>query len=211
MINLMKEIIDDLKDLSGVLGVCLYHGQKGVLEANLPIIFTEDKLTELGKLLMKIQSAGNMTFHDLTDLSVQYDESIVLVRELEENLILFLLCDPDFNQNLVCMSLNLLQQDLKKQKISLVQTIPQEKLQSRADEVLPFLSEMKKHLPKIMGPMADIVFDETVEDWQKQGKTTLEDLELLVQMLSEEIGNGEQVKRFKEMIAPVLSQAVKGQ
>lgn len=207
----MKEIIDDLKDLSGVLGACLYHGQKGVLEANLPIIFTEDKLTELGKLLMKIQSAGSMNFHDLTDLSLQYDESVILVRELEENLILFLLCDPDFNQNLVSMSLNLLQQELKNQQTSLVQAISLEHPQSRADEVLPFLSEMKKHLPKIMGPMADMVFDETVEDWQKQGKTTLEDLDSLVQMLSEEIGNGDQITRFKEMIAPVLTQAVKGQ
>lgn len=206
----MKEIIDDLKDLSGVLGACLYHGQKGVLEANLPNIFREDKLLELGKLLMKIQSAGSMSFHDLTDLSLHYDESVILVRGMEENLILFLLCDPGFNQNLVSMSLNLLKQELENQQTFLTQEIPRNSNQTRTDEVLPFLAEMKKHLPKIMGPMADIVFDETVEDWRKQGKTTPEDLESLVHMLAEEIGNGEQISRFKEMIAPVLTQAVKG-
>lgn len=69
---------------------------------------------------------------------------------------------------------------------------------------------MKSHLPKIMGPMADIIFDEAVETWQKQGKYTVGDLDLLVQMLAEEIENADKITNYKAMIEPALQQAAKG-
>lgn len=207
----MKEIIDDLKDLSGVIGACLYHGQQGVMVANLPAIFTTEKLTELGKLLMKIYSAGQMNFHDLTDLSLQYEESAIFVRDLEDNQILFLLCDPGFNQNLLTMSLNLAQQELKNRQPPLAASTLQETLTAPAADIAPILAAMKAHLPKIMGPMADIVFDETVEIWEKQGDCTASGLKSLVHLLSEEIGSTEKITRFKELIAPEMTQAVKEQ
>jgi len=210
----MKEIIDDLKDLSGVLGACMYHGQKGVLEANLPAIFSVDKLSEIGKILIKIQAAGRMNFHDLTDVTLQYDESVILVRELEKNLIVFLLCDPDFNQNLVAMSLNLLQQELKNQQVPLAESGPvtappkkdevQATVKAISEEVVPILAEMKAHLPKIMGPMADIIFEETVDIWKEQGNSTVSELSSLVKLLAEEIGSADKIISYKEMIAPAI-------
>lgn len=207
----MKEIIGDLKDLSGVLGACLYHGQKGVIETNLPSIFTAEKLADLGRLLMKIHTAGRMNFHDLTDLSLHYDESVLLVREIQKDLVIFLLCDPGFNQNLISMSLNLAQQDLRNKQISVAAVPPPPQTPSPpTEDVLPVLDEMKAYLPKIMGPMADIIFDEAVETWQEQGNCTLGNLNSLVQMLAEEIGSADKIAQFKEMIAPVLSRAGKG-
>lgn len=206
----MKEIIEDLKDLSGVLGACLYHSNKGVLESNLPSIFTHEKLSDLGRLLKKVHTAGRMSFHDLTDLSLHYDESVVLVREVKEDLIIFLLCDPGFNQNLISMSLNLAQQDLKNQQFSVPAPPSQETPPPPAEDILPVLAEIKSHLPKFMGPMADIVFDETLETWKEKGNCTVGNLESLVQLLAEEIGSANKITSFREMIAPVLSQAGKG-
>lgn len=210
----MKEIIDDLKDLSGVIGVCLYHGQSGVLTSNLPAIFSPEKLTDIGKLLMRIQSAGRMTFNDLTDLSLHYDESVILVRELEENLVVFLLCDPDFNQNLVTMSLNLAQQELQNQQTPLVQQFVKEDKPPEAaatvEQIEPILAQIKEPLPKILGPMADFVFEEAVESWQATGNATLNNLGGLVQLLENEIGNADQIKRFHDKIAHVMIQAAKG-
>lgn len=209
----MKEIIDDLKDLAGVTGVCLYHGQNGVLTTNLPAIFTSAKLTDMGKLLMKIQSAGRMTFNDLTELSLHYDESVILVRELEDNIMIFLLCDPDFNHNLVTMSLNLAQQELQNLQTPLAQQATQEDkapaAETAAEEINPILEQIRDQLPKILGPMADFVFEEAVESWQAAGNATLKNLGALVQLLEEEIGNDDQIKRFHNEIAHVMIQASK--
>jgi len=210
----MKEIIGDLKALPGVLGACLFHGQKGVLVNNMPTIFSAEKLEEIGKLLMKIQTAGRMNFHDLTDLSLQYDEAVILVRELEKNLTVFILGDPEFNQNLVTMSLNILQQELKNKNIPLAESMAAEKVAAvqtnPSEKIAPVLAAMKTHLPKIMGPMADIIFDETVETWQQQGKCSVDDLGSLVQLLNAEIDNPDKISSYQEMIEPVLQKAIRG-
>lgn len=209
----MKEIIGDLKALPGVLGACLFHGQRGTLISNLPTIFSAEKLAEVGKLLMKIQTAGQLNFHDLTDISLQYDEAVILARALEENLIVFVLGDPDFNQNLVTMSLNILQQELKNKKVPLAKLTSAEEVADTASKLTenigPALAAMKSHLPKIMGPMADIIFDEAVETWQQQGKCAVDDLGSLVQLLNAEIGRPDKISSYQEMIEPILQKAGK--
>lgn len=202
----MKGILDDLKDLSGVIGAGVYHSQNGMLATNLPAIFTEQKLTEIGKLLTKLLSAGRMSFPDLTDLSLQYDESAILARELNETSIIFLLCDPDFNQNLITMSLNLLQQELTSKTVAPPPPSSPQETPAPAENVTPVLQQIQEQLPKILGPMADIIFDEVVESWREQGKSTLKDVKVLIQLLEEEIDNTDQISRFRESIAQVTAQ-----
>ncbi|WP_319550489.1 hypothetical protein [Desulfogranum marinum] len=202
----MKGILDDLKDLSGVIGAGVYHSQNGMLATNLPAIFTEQKLTEIGKLLTKLLSAGRMSFPDLTDLSLQYDESAILARELNETSIIFLLCDPDYNQNLITMSLNLLQQELTSKTVAPPPPSSPQETPAPAENVTPVLQQIQEQLPKILGPMADIIFDEVVESWREQGKYTLKDVKVLIQLFEEEIDNTDQISRFRESIAQVTAQ-----
>ena len=202
----MKETLDDLKDLSGVIGACLYHSKKGMLATNLPSIFTKEKLTEIGKVLTKLLSAGRMSFSGLTDLSLQYDESAILARELDDTSIIFLLCDPTVNQNLITMSLNLLQQELMSKDLSSNTQNSNQEVPATDKNVGPVLEQIQEQLPKILGPMADIIFDEVVESWKEQGKSTLEDVKVLIQLLEEEIDNPDQITRFRESIAQVIAQ-----
>lgn len=207
----MKKIIDDLKDLSGVLGACLYHGQKGILESNLPAMFTGDKLQDIGSLLMKIQTVGKMNFHDLTDLTLHYDESEILVRGVGDNLIVFTLCEPGFNQSLVSMSLNLLEHELKNylahQEGQASAPVVQESTSGEVDEIL---AAMNSHLLNILGPMAEIIFEESVDDWKESGNHTVDDLDTLIEMLSEEIGSEEKIAKYKALIAPAIKQKIGG-
>jgi hypothetical protein len=217
----MKELLSDLKALPGVLGACLYHGQKGTLESNLPPFFKADKITEISRMLMKIHVAGRMSFHDLTDFCLQYDEAVILARELDENLLIFTLCTPDFNQNLVTMSLNLVKKDLQNNNhllpdpVTVIETISEAQSETLTDsaaesstppseQILPVLTAMKGHLPRVMGPIADMIFEESLESWQKQSNGSLADLDALISMLEEQIGNPDKILSYKKMIAPIL-------
>ncbi|MBM9514125.1 hypothetical protein, partial [Desulfogranum marinum] len=75
-----------------------------------------------------------------------------------------------------------------------------------AENVTPVLQQIQEQLPKILGPMADIIFDEVVESWREQGKSTLKDVKVLIQLLEEEIDNTDQISRFRESIAQVTAQ-----
>lgn len=210
----MAGFLDELQSVPGVFGACLYHSQEGVLQANLPAVYTSEKMSEIGKILTRIHTAGQMNFSDLTDLSIRYDESTLLVRRLDEGVILYSILDPDCNQNLVTMSLNIIQQELKGRDLvselppsashETGASAPQAALGPAAADVAPILTEMKNLLPKVLGPMAMYIFDESVDTWKEQGGGAKDSIPALIQLLNQEIGDEEKVKVYRGLIDPIL-------
>ncbi len=212
----MAGFLDELQSVPGVFGACLYHSQEGVLQANLPAVYTSQKLGEIGKILTRIHAAGQMNFSDLTDLSICYDESTLLARRLSETIFLFVVLDPDCNQNLVTMSLNIIQQELR--GIDLVSELnmpastasaatamaPPAALGAAAADVDPILTEMKNLLPKVLGPMAALIFDEAVDTWKEQGGGSKNTIPALIQLLNQEIGDEEKVQVYRGLIDSIL-------
>ena len=193
----MKQAIDELKAIPGVVGACLFGAKEGLLQSNLPGIFKPDKLTAVGKQLTKLLAAGRMSFDDLNDLSLHYDESVVIARELRKGLIVFAICDPSFNHNLLTMSLNLLQEELSDQPD--IQAAP---AAERGTED-PLMAELQTALSKVLGPMAAIIFAEIRQDWLQQGGSGAQ-LGELVNMIHREIGDPEKIATFEAITAPLL-------
>lgn len=219
----MLQLIDELKAIPGVVGACIYSSRDGLLESNLPGIFKAERLTLVGKHLAKLYSAGRMSFDDLTDVSLHYDESVVVARELEKSLLLFAICDPAFNHNLLTMSLNLLQEEFNNGVFSsssgtttapvtpvetLVQAVAKSKLQLDA-RALGLLDDMKLKLGRILGPMAGFIFEEAVDNWEQQGGS-LSQIELLLELLDKEIADEEKSLAYRQSIAAELGALQKG-
>lgn len=202
----MKQAIDELKAIPGVVGVCLFSAQEGLLQSNLPGIFKPDKLTAVGKQLTKLLAAGRMSFDDLNDLSLHYDESVIIAREMRKGLTIFAICDTSFNHNLLTMSLNLLQDDWHDQPTShadLVSVNPALSVLEGDATLEPLMSELRAVLAKVLGPMAAIIFDETQQDWLQKGGTSAQ-LDDLLEMIHGEIGDPEKIATFKALAAPLL-------
>ncbi len=198
----MKQAIDELKAIPGVVGACLFGNQEGLLQSNLPGIFKPDKLVEVGKQVSKLLTAGRMSFSDINDLALHYDESVVVAREMSKGLIVFAICDPSFNHNLLTMSLNLLQEELRESPPA-VAPAPAAGGASPATALDPVLDELRSSLAKILGPMAGIVFDEILEDWSGLGRSEARLPELLA-LINAEIGDPEKIAGYEALIAPVL-------
>ena len=214
----MKQAIDELKAIPGVVGACLFGAKEGLLQSNLPGIFKPDKLTAVGKQLTKLLAAGRMSFDDLNDLSLHYDESVVIARELRKGLIVFAICDPSFNHNLLTMSLNLLQEELSDQPD--IQAAPAAASSAPAAASGapaaasgapaaesgpgdPLMAELQTALSKVLGPMAAIIFAEIRQDWLQQGGSGAQ-LGELVNMIHREIGDPEKIATFEAITAPLL-------
>ncbi|WP_020674931.1 hypothetical protein [Geopsychrobacter electrodiphilus] len=205
----MKQAIDELKAIPGVVGACLFGAQEGLLQSNLPGIFKPEKLSAVGKQLTKLLVAGRMSFSDLNDLSLHYDESAVIARELRKGLTIFVICDPSFNHNLLTMSLNLLQEEMNEQGgggTLLEATVPADDAGGAAQvgpDLDPLLDEIKGLLSKVLGPMASIIFDEILQEWSLKG-ATVDRLGALMEMLHQEIGDPEKIVAFKALTAPLF-------
>ena len=207
----MKQAIDELKAIPGVVGACLFSQQEGLLQSNLPGIFKADKLGAVGKQLAKLVTAGRMSFSDLNDLALHYDESVLIARELRKGLIVFAVCDPSFNQNLLTMSLNLLQEELREQPESAMASeggkaaTPAAPVAASGEisaELEPAMEGLRAALTKVLGPMAGIIFEECQQQWASQGGS-LERLPALVTLLNQEIGDSEKIATFESLVAQV--------
>lgn len=212
----MKQAIDDFKAIPGVVGACLFGTQEGLLQCNLPGMFKPEKLTAVGQQLAKLLAAGRMSLNDMQDLSLHYDESVIIARELRKGLIVFVLCDPSFNQNLLTMSLNLLQDELREHADTPATVVPAaaemapaEKVETGAAAPAPPLdnlklkTQLKEALAKVMGPMAGIIVDEIYADWsQTEGQG--QGLAALLDRIRAEIADPQKIATFDALIDPHL-------
>ena len=181
---------------------------------NLPVIFKPERLNLVGKHLLKLYAAGRMSFDDLTDIVLNYDESVVVARELEKNMLIFAICDPTFNQNLLTMSFNLLQEEFKLGNFSTVPIPETEEEPTVAPSQLPqvetsgalleLLAEMKDLLAKVLGPMAGFIFDEVAEEWMAQGSSGFARIEELIEQINQEIADQDKIGSYRQLISPVL-------
>ena len=213
----MIHLIDELKVIPGVIGACIYNSHEGLKVSNLPAIFKPDRLNVIGKQLSKLYSAGTMSFDDLANLVLHYDESVIVARELEKNTLVFAVCDPSFNHNLLTMSLNLLQEEYK---IGKFETSPpaaggaasenvkgqpaQAAGHERSAQLKGLLAEMKTVLAKVLGPMAGFVFDEALDSWTGLGAADMRRIDELIALIETEIGDQGKAADFREEIAPLL-------
>jgi len=215
----MIHLIDELKVIPGVIGACIVNSQEGLKVTNLPTIFKPERLNLVGKHLSKLYSAGRMSFDDLTDITLNYDESVVVARELEKDTLIFAICDPTFNHNLLSMSFNLLQEEFKLgdfstattpaiEKKSAASPPPSQKIVSGALQDL--LTEMKESLGKILGPMAGFVFDEVAEEWVEQGDPDFSRIEELIEQLNQEIADQDKIDSYRQIISSALKDFQKG-
>lgn len=219
----MITLIDELKVVPGVVGACIVNAE-GLQATNLPTIFKPERLNLVGQHLLKLSASGRNSFSDLTDITLNYDESVVVARDLAGGTILFAICDPTFNYNLLTMSFNLLQEEFKgggfgvtaapATTVAEAPAPPATAPASASSEVDPrfqkLLDEMKGLLSKILGPMAAFVFDDVLEEWKAQGAAEFSRIEDLISEVEREIDDQEKVANYRRLISPLLSNFQKG-
>jgi hypothetical protein len=210
----MKLIIDELKSVPGVIGAYLFNLKTGVLASNLPGLFKEEKLVSLGRMLTKMNSAGRRSFPDIVEGTLFFEESAIVLREVSGGTCLIAICDPSFNSNLLTMSINLTLEELKNSgeradpimQPAAAAAPPPKAAVPAANQLLAdgplatLLKEMQTLLSKVLGPMAQIVFQDALAEWAACHPPTAVALPQLVELLAREIGEPGRVKSYKQLL-----------
>ncbi|OHB25885.1 MAG: hypothetical protein A2X84_05215 [Desulfuromonadaceae bacterium GWC2_58_13] len=223
----MQQLIDEFKSIPGVVGASVFRPKQGVVCHNLPALFKADRINEIGKHLVKIHAAGRHNFPDLAEVMVNYEEATILCRQFQGGDFLIAVCDPGVNFNLLTMSMNLAIQDFQGTELASVPAPPPSAAPVPADEkpavVSPTVRKVDptalresgelaepmqillQSLTKIMGPMAMIVFDDAVIAWATGQTPSLSNLNTLLDLLCEEIGDQENAGRYRSLVKKQLS------
>ncbi len=210
----MTNLIDELKAIPGVIGACIVNANEGIKATNLPTIFKPERLVLVGNHLLELYAAGQLSFKDLTDITLNFEESVVVARVLDKSIVIFVICEPTFNNNLLNMSLNLLQDEFKGRNLTESAPVKVKSVVVTQDEVDPKLEElfakMEKSLGKILGPMAEFIFTEILEKWKAEGVIDFSRITELTNLINQEIVDLDKIDHYRGLISEALSDYQEG-
>lgn len=202
----MQALLDEIQSIPGIVGGFVFNSRNGILASDLPAVFKEPRLLKIGRILTKIFMKGRAGFEHLTEITLVFEETLVIIREIREGDHVILLCDPGVNLNLLTMTLNLIIEELGEQPDQRPPEInrsppPAEAPAAGAStgispEALmtngplsPILGDMQAALAKVVGPMAKILFMDALEKWTRTGPATPDHLPRLLDIIDGEIND----------------------
>lgn len=203
----MQTILSELKMVPGVFGGYFFHRKNGILHTDLPPMFKESRLMDMGRQLAKIVAAGRLNFPDARDINLYFDESALVSRVIDEQLCLILLCEPGVNTGMLSMSVRLaLEEQLDELKAvagrgnavvpsAALQTLtPQQALDGPLKKPLETIQRV---LAELMGPMAQLLYEETLEQWVATGRVSAEYVPEFIALLAEELPDAVKANALK--------------
>lgn len=109
----MEKLLEELNRTEGIMGSYVLSLKKRVIANRMPPVFTSTKLLNIGRLLAKIYLAGKMSIRDISEITLFYQESVITIREISEQMYLMVMYDPAMRMNHLFTSVNMIMTDLK--------------------------------------------------------------------------------------------------
>jgi len=216
----MDKLFKKLASTPGVIGAFIYHSEKGMKEKSMPAVFKDDNLNRIAASLIKMLSAGKKGLSDIREMSLHYEESIVLIREHSNNRFLIVFCDTLPGKNRSKKPIAEVRHYLgesanrrKKIKPRPLTAVPQIKPNARDREAEALMNSspmskslqgMQASLSKVMGPVAKIVFINALHNWIETDRPSFDSMPALVDMLGHEINDNDKFKDYQGGITPYI-------
>jgi len=216
----LSDIIASLPEVSGGF---LYSPDKGIYSNQTGSVVSDTALQQVSLKLTKIVSMLSIHFNDTGGVRITFNNLILFGMKIEEGNWLFLLHQPSLSPGMikmtVQMALNIQAEDPLSEPAA---QVPSDSPETAADDgsdgealmasVLDPDSELSKPLLAIqeelathIGPVAELIFGDSVAAWCTNSSHSLEDLPELIAVLKEEIDDESDRKIFLENMKSYLS------
>ncbi|PLY02831.1 MAG: hypothetical protein C0622_05100 [Desulfuromonas sp.] len=208
----MQNLMEEIKMSPGVMGACVYTNDNGIIASNLPGIFKPETQEKIGSTLQRIFKLNETVKLDVNSLEIQYDEALILVKQLCAKAALILICEPEANLHLINMSTSVMAEDLKQQVAACAGTAQQAAAPTAAPATAPAEPEdpkevlngplaqefatIKNALAMHIGPVAGKMLEKHLKTWLQQGASGKARLKDLLVLLAAEIDSAEEKQQF---------------
>lgn len=211
----MQKILEEIKVTPGVLGASVYTSQRGIVASNMPEIFKADTQKRIGNILHRIFKLNKTVKLDVHSFEIQYDEALLLVKQLCNTSSLIIICEPDIKVHLINMSVSMLTTDLLSAIDDCEQSlVPQENAVVPSQPTDPKtvingalsneLALMKRALAKNIGPVAGKILEKSVKSWLEGGEASHVRLKELAEIMRLEIDNDASQKEFLDNLREII-------
>ena len=211
----MQKILEEIKITPGVLGAAVYTSKHGIIASNLPEIFKADTQKRIGNILHRIFKLNETVKLNVHSFEIQYEEALLLVKQLCNTSSLILICEPDAKVHLINMSISMLTADLLNAIDDCEQApVPPDNAAAHPQSTDPKavingalsseLALMKRALAKNIGPIAGKILEKSVKSWIEGGEASHARLKDLAEIMRLEIDNGASQKEFLDNLRDIV-------
>ena len=210
----MQEIIRELKRMPDVHGGFFFHRKNGVLYKDVPPLYQDSDLDDIGRQLGKIFAARRLGFPDVFDVNLYFVKSAMLSRAIDEQFFLVLLCDQHVNSSALSVSVRLTIEEhydvltgaaTEGVADRLTGVEPQPETQATLEGPLRKpLEDIQRILVDMMGPMAEFVYEESLEQWKASGRVGVFVLDEFIDLLAGEMPDAKKAMVFKDRCRNLL-------
>lgn len=205
-----SKLTDIIASLPEVDGGFLYDTTRGIYSNQTSGTLDDSSLLQVSTKLSKIVSMLAVHFHDTGGIRVTFKDLILYGLMFEENNWLFLLHHPSLSPGMVKMTV---QMALNIQVEEEPQPPPASEVEKESllDVLMNDDSELKEPLIAIqnelathIGPVAELVFIDAIDEWSAFSPPSLQTLPELLDILDKEIDEEEACILFRENLKPIL-------
>jgi hypothetical protein len=216
----LSDIIASLPEVSGGF---LYSPDKGIYSNQAGTAASDAVLQRVSQKLIKIVSMLSIHFNDTGGIRVTFNNLILFGMKIEEGNWLFLLHQPSLTPGMikmtVQMALNIQPGDdpPEEQELPTEDDISESladndasaaalmaSLMDSESELSKPLATIQEELATHIGPVAELIFEDSIKTWCANGPPSLEDLPELITMFEEEIDDEDDRKLFRENLKAYL-------
>lgn len=191
----LTDIIASLPEISGGF---LYEQERGIYSNQTAGIAEDDSLQQVALKLTKIVSMLTVHFHDTNGIRVAYKDLILFGTNIKDEEWMFLLHQPSLSAGMIKMTLQMALNISQKEspQYEPIQPLPEETIPAEIlmESLFASDSELKEPLETIrstlahyIGPVAELVFQDSIEVWSVTAPPAREKLPELISILENEI------------------------
>jgi len=111
----MKDVLDEITMLPGVIGSCLFNKKYGQLCPGLPSSFSKDTVENIFNRVTRLFDMGEIVEMDFQTLTLWYDAFILLATFVEKETLLLTVCQSWTNLSLLSTTISVMTRELKKE------------------------------------------------------------------------------------------------
>lgn len=217
------KLSDIIASLPEIMGGFLYSAEQGVFSNQAESVADASALHRIGLKLTKASSMLSAHFHDTGAIRVTFKDLVLFGQMLGEGNWIFLFHDPSLSPGMikmtVQMAINIEAEEeppaMEGQAIGDTEELPEaepgapatyETLMAEDSELRTPLTIIRDELAKFIGPVAELVMEDTVETWAQTTPAELANLPALIEALSVELDGNDDFEQFKDSLKDIQAE-----
>jgi len=212
------KLSDIIASLPEVAGGFLFAPDKGLYSNQTIGIADADSLQQVGVKLSKIVTMLAVHFHDTKSIRVSFKDLILYGTKLQNGHLLFLLHQPSLSPEMLKMTVqmalnieadpfeNTQTKDTLSPSVAMAESndTPEQDIMATlmapdSDLNTP-LTSIRDNLALHIGPIAQLVFEDSIDEWAADGPPSIERIPDLIGLLEKEIDNEDARKSLRNCI-----------